>query len=74
MPGGALGEIAAAARRQFARAWPLATAAALVWFIIAYCVHQSLISPATGAKGVRRAETPRLYTALEELDSCIALD
>jgi heat shock protein HtpX len=45
-------------------------AAALAWFIVAYFVHQSLISRATGAKGVSRTEAPRLYNVLENL--CIS--
>jgi heat shock protein HtpX len=68
--GGTLDEIAAGAMRQFARTWPIAMAAALVGFAIAHFVHQSLISRATGAKGVSRAEAARLYTVLE--NSCIS--
>jgi len=37
-------------------------AVALAWFVVAYFVHQRLISCATGARGIRRAEAPRLYT------------
>jgi hypothetical protein len=33
---------------------PLAMAAALAWFGVAYFVHQSLISRATGARGIGR--------------------
>jgi heat shock protein HtpX len=68
--GGTLDEIVAGAVQQFARSWPVAMAAALVWFIIAYFVHQSLISSATGATGVARNEAPRLYNVLENL--CIS--
>jgi heat shock protein HtpX len=68
--GGTLDEIVAGAIRQFARSWPTAMAAALAWFAIAYFVHQSLISRATGAKGVTRAQAPRLYNAIETL--CIS--
>jgi heat shock protein HtpX len=68
--GGTLDEIVAGAVRQFARSWPVAMAAALAWFAIAYFVHQALISRATGAKGVTRAEAPRLYNVLENL--CIS--
>jgi heat shock protein HtpX len=68
--GGTLDEIVAGAARQFARSWPLAMVAALVWFVVAYFVHQGLISRATGAKGVSRAEEPRLYNVLENL--CIS--
>ena len=65
--GGTLDAILAGAVRQFARAWPLAMGAALAWFVVAYFMHQRLISRATGARGVRRAEAPRLYTVLENL-------
>ena len=68
--GGTLDAILAGAVRQFARAWPLAMGAALAWFVVAYFMHQRLISRATGARGVRRAEAPRLYTVLENL--CIS--
>ena len=68
--GGTLDEIVAGASRQFSRSWPVAAAAALVWFAIAYFVHQALISRATGAKGVSRTEAPRLYNVLENL--CIS--
>ena len=68
--GGTLDEIVAGAIRQFARSWPVAMVAALAWFAIAYFVHQSLISRATGAKGVSRAEAPKLYNVLENL--CIS--
>jgi heat shock protein HtpX len=68
--GGTLDEIVAGAVQNFARSWPVAMAAALVWFIIAYFVHQSLISSATGATGVARNEAPRLYNVLENL--CIS--
>ncbi len=68
--GGTFDEIVAGAARQFARMWPLAMAGALVWFAIAYFVHQSLISLATGARSVTRAEAPKLYNVLENL--CIS--
>ena len=68
--GGTLEEIMSGAVRQFSRSWPVAMAAALVWFAIAYLVHQSLIGLATGAKGVSRTEAPGLYNALENL--CIS--
>jgi heat shock protein HtpX len=68
--GGTLDEIVAGAVRQFARSWPVAMVAALARFVVAYFVHQSLISRATGAKGVSRTEAPRLYNVLENL--CIS--
>ncbi|HJU32874.1 MAG TPA: M48 family metalloprotease, partial [Hyphomicrobiaceae bacterium] len=68
--GGTLDEIVAGALQQFARAWPVAMGAALIWFVIAYLVHQALIARATGARGVSRGEAPALYNALENL--CIS--
>src|SRR5581483_11877279 len=68
--GGTFEEIVAGAARQFATSWPIAMGAALLWFVIAYFVHQGLISAATGARGVARSEAPRLYNALENL--CIS--
>ena len=50
--GGTFDEIVAGAARQFARSWPWAMAGALVWFVVAFFVHQGLISRATGAKSV----------------------
>jgi heat shock protein HtpX len=68
--GGTFDEIVRGAVRQFGRSWPWAMAGALVWFVIAYFVHQKLISLATGARSVTRAEAPKLYNALENL--CIS--
>ena len=68
--GGTFDEIVAGAARQFARLWPFAMVGALVWFVIAYFVHQGLISLATGAKSVTRTQAPRLYNVLENL--CIS--
>lgn len=64
------GEIVALAIDQFATSWPVAAAAAALWFVIAYTFHQTLIRNATGAKGVSRQEAPALYNALENL--CIS--
>jgi heat shock protein HtpX len=52
------------------RGWPLATAAALVWFGVAFLFHQAMIDFATGAGGISREEAPRLYNLLENL--CIS--
>ena len=68
--GGTFEEIVAGAARQYARSWPWAMAGALAWFVIAYFVHQGLISAATGARSVTRAEARNLYNALENL--CIS--
>ena len=67
LQGGTFEEIAAGAWAQFARSWPVAMAGALIWFVIAYFAHQALIGMATGAKGVSRAEAPKLYNTLENL-------
>jgi heat shock protein HtpX len=68
--GGTFEEIVAGAAEQFASSWPIAMLAAAAWFAIAYFAHRALISRATGAKGVTRAEAPRLYNVLENL--CIS--
>jgi heat shock protein HtpX len=68
--GGDLDEIFAYAFWQFGRTWPFAMLGAGVWFVIAYFTHQTLIRMATGAKGVTRAEAPRVYNLLENL--CIS--
>jgi heat shock protein HtpX len=52
------------------RGWPIATAAALIWFGVAYLFHQTMIDFATGAGGISREEAPRLYNLLENL--CIS--
>jgi heat shock protein HtpX len=63
-------EILTRAAHQFSGSWPVAAAAAGLWFLIAYGIHQTLISKATGAHGVSREEAPALYNALENL--CIS--
>ncbi len=68
--GGTFEEIVAGAAQQFARSWPIAMTAAALWFVIAFLIHQQLISFATGAKGVARNEAPKLYNTLENL--CIS--
>jgi heat shock protein HtpX len=68
--GGTFEEIVAGAASQFSRSWPVALAAALVWFAIAYVFHQHLIGLATGARGIARSEAPKLYAVLESL--CIS--
>ena len=68
--GGTFEEIVAGTVRQFGRSWPIAMIAALAWFAIAYFAHQSLIGMATGARGVTRAEAPKLYNVFENL--CIS--
>ena len=49
---------------------PFVTAGTLVWILIAYKFHQSMIDALTGGEIVTRAEQPRLYNLLENL--CIS--
>ncbi len=42
----------------------------MIWILIAYWFHQSMIDAVTGAREVSRAEEPRLYNLLENL--CIS--
>ncbi|MCC7273708.1 MAG: M48 family metallopeptidase [Alphaproteobacteria bacterium] len=49
---------------------PVAVAAALAWFAIAWFANTRLIGAMTGARAVTRAEEPRLYNLLENL--CIS--
>ena len=42
----------------------------MIWIVIAYQFHQSMIDAVTGAREVTRAEEPRLYNLLENL--CIS--
>ena len=59
-----------AAEFDFIKAFPFATAGAVLWIAIAYKFHQSMIDAVTGARVVSRAEEPRLYNLLENL--CIS--
>lgn len=52
------------------KAAPFATGGTLLWIVIAYYFHQSMIDALTGGKEVLRAEQPRLYNILENL--CIS--
>jgi heat shock protein HtpX len=49
---------------------PFATVGTLIWLVIAYRFHQSMIDGQTGAHGVTRKEEPKLYNLLENL--CIS--
>src|SRR6202000_1389098 len=49
---------------------PYSTGAAILWIVIAYFFHQSIIDAVTGARDVTRQEEPRLYNLLENL--CIS--
>jgi heat shock protein HtpX len=52
------------------KAAPVATIGTIVWVVIAYYFHQSMIDAITGGREVQRAEEPRLYNLLENL--CIS--
>ncbi len=49
---------------------PFATAGTLLWLLVAYFFHQSMIDAITGGEEVTRAEQPRLFNILENL--CIS--
>src|SRR5215510_6916366 len=59
-----------AALYDLIKAFPFATAGAIIWILIAYKFHQSMIDSITGGHEVTRAEEPRLYNLLENL--CIS--
>jgi heat shock protein HtpX len=56
--------------RDFLYALPGATGGTLIWIVIAYKFHQTLIDAVTGGHEVTRKEEPRLYNLLENL--CIS--
>src|SRR5665647_2871983 len=59
-----------AAEFDFVKAVPFATVGTILWILIAYKFHQSMIDAVTGAHEVSRTEEPRLYNILENL--CIS--
>jgi heat shock protein HtpX len=59
-----------AAWYDFMLALPWATVGTVIWILIAYKFHQSMIDALTGGQEVSRAEEPRLYNLLENL--CIS--
>ena len=59
-----------AAAYDWVKAAPFATVGAVIWILIAYKFHQSMIDAVTGARPVTRREAPRLYNLLENL--CIS--
>src|SRR6478672_7100479 len=59
-----------AASRDLIAAFPYATAAAVLWIVIAYFFHQSIVDAVTGGADVTRQQQPRLYNLLENL--CIS--
>src|SRR5437660_12434933 len=56
--------------RDFIAALPWATAGTVLWVLIAYRYHQSLIDAVTDARDVTRQEEPQLWNLLENL--CIS--
>src|ERR1700737_3195836 len=60
----------AAAARDLVTALPYATGAAVLWIVIAYFFHQSIVDAVTGGEDVTRQQQPRLYNLLENL--CIS--
>jgi heat shock protein HtpX len=59
-----------AAWRDLIHALPWATGGTILWILIAYWYHQSLIDAVTHSRDVTRMEEPRLYNLLENL--CIS--
>src|SRR6202521_4154950 len=60
----------AAAARDLIKAFPYATGAAVLWIVIAYFFHQSIVDAVTGGEDVTRLQQPRLYNLLENM--CIS--
>jgi heat shock protein HtpX len=60
----------AAAARDLVTAFPYATGVAVLWIVIAYFFHQSIVDAVTGGEDVTRQQQPRLYNLLENL--CIS--
>src|ERR1700687_4307953 len=60
----------AAAARDLVTALAYATGAAVLWIVIAYFFHQSIVDAVTGGEDVTRQQQPRLYNLLENL--CIS--
>jgi heat shock protein HtpX len=59
-----------AALRDVIRSLLYSTGAALLWIVIAYFFHQSIVDAVTGGEDVTRQQQPRLYNLLENL--CIS--
>ena len=59
-----------AAARDLVMAFPYATGGAVLWIVIAYFFHQSIVDAVTGGEDVTRQQQPRLYNLLENL--CIS--
>jgi heat shock protein HtpX len=54
----------------FLKAAPWATVGTILWIVIAYYFHQTMIDAITGGREVTRKDEPRLYNLLENL--CIS--
>jgi heat shock protein HtpX len=59
-----------AAWGDFVLAFPFATVGTVVWILIAYKFHQTIIDAVTGGREVTRRDEPRLWNLLENL--CIS--
>src|SRR5215472_9279280 len=59
-----------AALYDLTKSFPFATIGTIVWILIAYKFHQSMIDAVTGGHEVTRVEEPKLYNLLENL--CIS--
>src|ERR1700727_1606944 len=68
--GGPVNYYLVAAARDLVTAFPYATGAAVLWIVIAYFFHQSIVDAVTGGEDVTRQQQPRLYNLLENL--CIS--
>jgi heat shock protein HtpX len=60
----------AVANESFLYTFPWVTFAVLVWFMIAYFAHTSMIRKATGSRSLQRTENKRIYNLVENL--CIS--
>ena len=65
-----LDAIISLAWRNLIVASPFATVGTIIWILVAYKFHQTLIDAITGGHEVTRQEEPRLYNLLENL--CIS--
>src|ERR1700685_307555 len=68
--GGPVDYYLAKAARDLVTAFPYATGAAVLWIVIAYFFHQSIVDGVIGGEDVTRQQQPRLYNLLENL--CIS--
>ena len=59
-----------AAWRDFLYALPWATVGTIIWILIAYKFHQTMIDAVTGGHEITRMEEPRLWNLLENM--CIS--